>query len=429
MATESGFITMEDLKRLAEEIGLEGKKKTKFLTQGWKVIIENEVRKLKLAAEAEKRKLAAETEKRKLAAEAKERKLAAEAEKWKLAAEAEEKKLATEAKERKLASEAAEQEAKRKHKPEMEKLRLECERLNGQRSASLEDQQATLSQASQNAVAKTKAPVFPGFVDGKDNMDSYLLRFERYTTVAGWERSDWATRLSPLLSGRALDVYSGLSDEQARDYDKLQKALLQRYDFTEQGYCKRFRGAKPEGQESPSQFIVRISNYLDKWVELAGGNKTFKGVSELMVREQFTNSCPKDVSVFLKERSPKDLEELAKLAELYLNAHGKKLSTKAPVTKQDVKTSLPRTHKDAMTTCVMAMAIELAKHQRQGMSRLVMAAGLIALNVGQWDMKLMSAKQHYSALYLNLQRGGAWSRGKSVPSSTSCMRDASATEK
>ena len=91
----------------------------------------------------------------------------------------------------------------------MEKLRLECERLNEQRSASSKDQQATLSQASQNAVARTKAPLLPGFVDGKDNLDSYLLRFERYATVAGWERSDWATLLSPLLSGRALDVYSG----------------------------------------------------------------------------------------------------------------------------------------------------------------------------------------------------------------------------
>ena len=63
------------------------------------------------------------------------------------------------------------------------------------------------------------------------------------------------------------------------------------------------------------------------------------------MREQFTNSCPTDVSVFLKERSPTDLEELAKLVEQYLNAHGKKLSMKAPVMKQDVKTSLSRTHK------------------------------------------------------------------------------------
>ena len=138
----------------------------------------------------------------------------------------------------------------------MEKLRLESERLNEQSSASSKEQQAALSQASQSAVAKTKAPVL---LNGKNNLDSYLLRFERHATFAGWERSDWATHLSPLLSGRALDVYSGLSDEQARNYEKLQKALLQRYDFTEQGYRERFRGAKPEGKEFPSQFIVRIS--------------------------------------------------------------------------------------------------------------------------------------------------------------------------
>ena len=58
---------------------------------------------------------------------------------------------------------------------------------------------------------------------------------------------------------------------------------------------------------------------------------------------------------------------------------------------------------------MMAQAIEWsaqAKHQRHGISRLVMAAGLIALNVGKWDMKLMSAKQHYSALNLDPERGG-----------------------
>ena len=60
MATESGFITLEDLKRQAEEIGREEKEKTKFLTQEWKMRPKNEVRKLKLVAEVEERKLAAE---------------------------------------------------------------------------------------------------------------------------------------------------------------------------------------------------------------------------------------------------------------------------------------------------------------------------------------------------------------------------------
>ena len=52
--------------------------------------------------------------------------------------------------------------------------------------------------------------------------------------------------------------------------------------------------------------------------------------------------------MFLKERSVKDLEELATLAEQYLNAHGKKLFTKAPVAKKNVQTVFSGTQKDAI---------------------------------------------------------------------------------
>ena len=65
------------------------------------------------------------------------------------------------------------------------------------------------------------------------------------------------------------------------------------------------------------------------------------------------------------------------------------------MTKQDVKTSVPKTHKDAMR-CYLCDGTEQrsaqAKHYRHEMSRLVVVAGLITLNVGHWDMKFMSAK-------------------------------------
>ena len=186
-----------------------------------------------------------------------------------------------------------------------------------------------MSQAGQeNVIAVNKTPGLPGFVDGKNNLDNYLLRFERYATIAGWQQYTWAVRLSPLFSGKALDVYSGLSSEDARDYDKLRKALLQRYDFTEQGYRERFRNAKPEGQESPGQLIVRIRNYFNKWAELSEVGKTFEGVEKLMVREQFTNLCPRDVSIFLRERKTRNLKKLALMAEQSLDVHNKKLSSK-----------------------------------------------------------------------------------------------------
>ena len=188
-------------------------------------------------------------------------------------------------------------------------------------------------------------------VDGRDDLDNYLLRFERYATVAGLEKKTWATQLSPLLSRRALEVYSRLSQDEAMDYERLKLALLKRYDFTEFGYRRRFRDAKPEGQESLGQFIVRLKNYLTKWVKLAQIEESFDGVVELMVREQFTNACSKDLSVYLNERSPKTLDEFVTWAEQYLMAHNKKLFS-SQSRREDVKNgSRGETRKDPAARC------------------------------------------------------------------------------
>ena len=52
----------------------------------------------------------------------------------------------------------------------------------------------------------TRSPDLPHFVDGKDNLDSYLLHFERCATAANWPQTNWATQLSTLLGGIALNV-------------------------------------------------------------------------------------------------------------------------------------------------------------------------------------------------------------------------------
>ena len=93
---------------------------------------------------------------------------------------------------------------------------------------------------------------------------------------------------------------------------------------------------KPEGQESPVQFIVRLKNYLTKWVKLTKVEESFDGVVELMVREQFAKAYPKEFSVYLNERSPKTLDELVTWAEQYLMAHNKKLSS-SQSRRKDVK--------------------------------------------------------------------------------------------
>ena len=49
-----------------------------------------------------------------------------------------------------------------------------------------------------------KAPKLPSFVDGKDDLDAYLRRFERFAETAKWKKDGWASKLSALLSGRVL---------------------------------------------------------------------------------------------------------------------------------------------------------------------------------------------------------------------------------
>ncbi|XP_068728838.1 uncharacterized protein [Montipora capricornis] len=100
-------------------------------------------------------------------------------------------------------------------------------------------------------------------------------------------------RRRALLSGRALEGYSRLSEEAAQDYDRVKLALMKRYDLTEDGYRRKFRASKPEVDESPEQFIVRLDRYLLRWLELSNTARTFDGLKDLIVKEQFIDSCPK----------------------------------------------------------------------------------------------------------------------------------------
>ena len=172
-----------------------------------------------------------------------------------IGAEAEEKKRADEIRFAQI--EAAKEQAKIEAEKELALKELELKAQQSQAGASLA---ATPPPRNKDA----KSPKLPSFIDEKDELDSYLLRFERYAENASSEKDTWAIKLSALLTGRAMDVYTRMSDADASDYDKLKKALLTRYNYTEDGYRKRFREATPETEETPDQFVIRLKNYLAK---------------------------------------------------------------------------------------------------------------------------------------------------------------------
>ncbi|GFS19342.1 hypothetical protein ElyMa_005029700 [Elysia marginata] len=148
-------------------------------------------------------------------------------------------------------------EAERAAKIELEKMRLETEMKMLQakiQAGTVKDE--TVGNTSRFSDASAKHPKLPHFQDGKDDLDIWLTRFERFAESNSWSRDKWSSSLCALLTGRALECYGRLSSEQAHDYDKIKQALMKRYDLTEDGYRRKFRSCKTAEGESPGMFIV-----------------------------------------------------------------------------------------------------------------------------------------------------------------------------
>lgn len=173
-----------------------------------------------------------------------------------------------------------------------------------------------------DCIPKGLRPKLPKFDENKDDMDAFLERFERFAESQLWPEAQWAVSLSPLLTGKGLQVYSSMPSTEASNYSNLKTALLKRYQLTEDGFRSKFRNSKPESGETVFQFVARLRRYFTRWVDLTEVEKGYEGLSDLLIREQFIGTCSENMRLFLRERVPKSVQEMTKLAEQYMEAHG-----------------------------------------------------------------------------------------------------------
>ena len=164
-------------------------------------------------------------------------------------------------------------------------------------------------------------PKLPKFDEDNDDMDLYLARFERFARTLKWKRNEWTVCLSTLLTGKGLQVYASMPDTDVDDYDRLKVALLKQYRLTEEGFRRKFREERSDVGETVFQFIARIRRYFERWIELAGVDKTYESLKDFMIQEQYMSTCNKELLIFLKQRVPQSIADTTKLAQQYLDAH------------------------------------------------------------------------------------------------------------
>jgi len=84
----------------------------------------------------------------------------------------------------------------------------------------------------------------------------------------------------------------------------------------------RFKKSRLENGETPEHFVERIRKYLRKWRDMANFEETYEGLEDLIVRDQYFLTYPKDLQTFLKEQGKLDLKQMTEKSTNYFEAHG-----------------------------------------------------------------------------------------------------------
>ncbi|XP_062925970.1 nuclear pore complex protein Nup153 isoform X3 [Mobula hypostoma] len=166
-------------------------------------------------------------------------------------------------------------------------------------------------------VAYWSEPKMPVFQEGND-IEKYLLGFEWLAKTWGWPMEEWACRLVPFLTGRALEAYSTMDEERSSCYPDLKEVLLAKFNISPETYRLRFRGRSVPAGESPKETYHRLKELYWRWVRPEVHSK--EEIGEFIILEQLLQVLPGDVRTWVQKHKPSNGLVVAQLAQQYINA-------------------------------------------------------------------------------------------------------------
>ena len=155
-------------------------------------------------------------------------------------------------------------------------------------------------------------------LNDNDDVEHFLVTFERIALACRWPKSDWVFHLIPLLSGKARGAYVNMDFETSLDYDQVKAAILSKYNISAEIYRQRFRSLEVHAGESPKELYARLKELYGKWVEPKG--KTIHDIGEIIILEQYLRMLSPELQVWIRERDPKTAFKAAELADIFVAA-------------------------------------------------------------------------------------------------------------
>src|SRR5271156_2259100 len=152
-----------------------------------------------------------------------------------------------------------------------------------------------------------------------DDLDTFLVNFERLALTYKWPRECWVAYLIPNLNAKAQAIHARLDGEDCSNYDVFKQALVDSFDLGPEEYKRKFRTESRDIGESFKDYGVRLEHLFVKWWEgysrKPESARCRCGLFQAEMLEQYYLMIHRELQILLKDRCPKTLKKACCLSD------------------------------------------------------------------------------------------------------------------
>ncbi|KAL5505725.1 hypothetical protein EMCRGX_G007206 [Ephydatia muelleri] len=241
--------------------------------------------------------------------------------------------------------EISEERERREKEFDAERRRREEEREARERESQkrLEQMQAYMDNLAKlvegTAVQRSRGPeitvkLVP--LNEKDDVEAYLITFERIMAAHNISKDRWPHYLTSLLTGKAQLAFAAVSPSDSGNYEKIKAAILIR------------------------ELAVRLMEWQAKWLKEC---QTVEDVLNVVGKEQFLNTLP---TLWVLERKPETCVKAGELADEYEQARRPEMETLASSTSKPNRTAIREKEKKVNEAEVLSVTTVKSKDTCRG---------------------------------------------------------------
>ncbi len=123
-----------------------------------------------------------------------------------------------------------------------------------------------------------------------------------------------------MLTGKAQEAYSALTVTKSKVYLTVKSDVLKAYELVPEAYRQKFRSWEKSSRQNHVEFARDLVTFFSRWCSALNVD-TYAALCDLVVSEQFKNSIPSHIAIYISEHKVKTAAEAAALADEYVLTH------------------------------------------------------------------------------------------------------------